>query len=1476
MSFDKSTRNLLAKTVAACHDLLAADISDQLQSRYGLYPDGSTLDVARTEAARRAAAELGALWEHYASSEPGEQRKRDKAQARLKAAYPRLVREIGFTLLNRLAALRLCEERGLLVECVRKGMESDGFRLYDRLAGGALGNRYETYRAFTESLFDELALDLGVLFDRRTPHSHVFPSEAALVGVLAELNKSELAALEIWQQDETIGWIYQYYNDPAERKKMRDESQAPRNSRELAVRNQFFTPRYVVEFLTDNTLGRTWYEMRQGETRLIDECRYLVRRKHPVFLRTGGQPPEPYDPVRDGFSDPDLPGEMWVRPNPEIDDTGGIFYYALTVGGYDYARERLGRECGELANERLKKFHETGKWEGGFEELRCCLFFEQRRYHHFGRGPEGDERETIEALYQAICERWDWEVEFITFREKKDPRDLKILDPACGSGHFLLYAFDLLLAIYEEAWGDPDLPPCEATHTYLAQDYADLDDLRRAAPGLILSHNLHGIEIDPRAAQIAALALWLRSQRAYQELKLRPAERPRIEKSNIVVAEPMPGDLTLREEFLQTIRQPFIRYLVQTVFEKMELAGEAGSLLKIDEEIREPIRQAKQQWLKKSKAEQLTLWPEKSRPKAEQLALFDISGISDETFWDRAEEMALEALHEYAKLAQNGNRVRRRLFVQDAEEGFGFIHLIQMFYDIVLMNPPFGTSTSNSDDYFQGYMTYTDNIAAPFAERYLQKSIFLGMVVDRSLLIRKTHEGFRNLFVGDPKSHLMGFANFGWGTLDAYVEVSAILGNSRSVRSSFLLKEIEIFQPEKVAWIPNYSFSMLPNRVISGDIPDFVLNAFGNIPKLGETSAAARVGHQWKSDRFLRLWWEVKNGGSYVYNGAPYSSYQFITRNRMTKYPNDLEVVSDETTFLRNERFHYKSGVCYGKRGVFLDAHPLPEGQTFTVEGLACFPNSTENRLTLLAFLNSTPVQVLLSYYSGQHKHVGYVNKLPFRPSWRLSLSLLAILTDVLQRKRNLLQMDESSPLFTSLPLSHSLKEGHSSFVSMIRNLDIDLDKVDIAVADEVASWFYFPPTWQEIPEVKKFLSQRPTSNATSIFDEDGMGTITSYSSFIINQALGFVYGNWDIRFTIDNTLIPALPEDLFVALPKYPPGMLIGPEGMPGHQGRIVSEAWLRARPDAITLPTMDELGSVIGKDGKLYPATIPDEKYPIQIQWDGILVDDPGLDEKSLHPADIVRRVREVLAVLWANNHDAIEAEACEILSVSELREYFRKPSGFFADHLKRYSKSRRQAPIYWPLSTESGRYTLWVYYHRLSDDILYTAVNRYLEPKIGQVERRMADLQASLSAPLSESGGGRSSTALRDELDDLRDFLAELRAFRDELLRIAALPFKPDLNDGVILNAAPFHKLFRLSKWAKATDDAWKKLEAGKYDWAHIAYNIWPERVREACKQDKSIAIAHGLEELYVEKPGKKSKKKSTREDEDFEQDEMELTE
>ncbi len=102
------------------------------------------------------------------------------------------------------------------------------------------------YRLYVESLFDELSTEVKVLFDRRDPSSVLWPKRATFEQFLEILNGAELAG--VWGEDETIGWVYQFFNGHDERRKMREESQAPRNSRELAVRNQFFTPRYVVQF----------------------------------------------------------------------------------------------------------------------------------------------------------------------------------------------------------------------------------------------------------------------------------------------------------------------------------------------------------------------------------------------------------------------------------------------------------------------------------------------------------------------------------------------------------------------------------------------------------------------------------------------------------------------------------------------------------------------------------------------------------------------------------------------------------------------------------------------------------------------------------------------------------------------------------------------------------------------------------------------------------------------------------------------------------------------------------------------------------------------------------------------------------------------------------------------------------------------------------------------------------------------------
>ncbi len=561
---DQAIRNKLRNVVTQCRKLLEEAVAQVLQGQFGIYASGKKDEVHVEEEARM---------KNLSEEDKGYRR---DIQAHLghiqalgykpKDALAQLLREIAFTHMNRLCAYKMMEAREVWVggqrfrEAVSRGLKSQGFQFYladhpeDKQRFDA-GHQDVAYRHFLGWLGALLSEEIGVLFSPTDSANRLFPPQRVLDEVLGLLNGDDLKS--IWTEDETIGWVYQYFTPKELRDQARKESAAPRNSYELAFRNQFFTPRYVVEFLTDNTLGRIWYEMRKGDTKLKDQCRYMVRRPNEVFLNEGQSTPEPAQ-NQDDLSQEDL-------------------------------------------------------------------------------------------LKQPV---------HIPHRPKKDPRELRILDPACGSGHFLLYCFALLLTIYEEAYADPDLGP------KLKGDYPTLDALRRDVPRLILAHNLHGIDIDLRATQIAALALWLRCQRAYREMGLKQ-DRPRITKSNIVCAEAMPGENEMLTEFVAQLQPKLLGHLVEVVFHKMRLAGEAGSLLKIEEELRDTIADAKKQWA--AEHEQAT--DRKGRPllfsraemerlanKTPQPQLFDFSEITDEQFWNEIEGQVLTALRSYAAHASNGGR----------------------------------------------------------------------------------------------------------------------------------------------------------------------------------------------------------------------------------------------------------------------------------------------------------------------------------------------------------------------------------------------------------------------------------------------------------------------------------------------------------------------------------------------------------------------------------------------------------------------------------------------------------------------------------------------------------------------------------------------------------------------------------------------------------------------------------------------------
>ena len=131
------------------------------------------------------------------------------------------------------------------------------------------------------------------------------------------------------------------------------------------------------------------------------------------------------------------------------------------------------------------------------------------------------------------------------------PEDLKICDPACGSGHMLTYAFDLLYAVYEEE----------------GYDAVEI-------PSLILTHNLYGIEIDERAGELAAFALTMKARARHRRF-FNTGVRP-----NICILEPISFDDDELNEYMDFIGRDLFTADLEETLRQFDEADNFGSLIR--------------------------------------------------------------------------------------------------------------------------------------------------------------------------------------------------------------------------------------------------------------------------------------------------------------------------------------------------------------------------------------------------------------------------------------------------------------------------------------------------------------------------------------------------------------------------------------------------------------------------------------------------------------------------------------------------------------------------------------------------------------------------------------------------------------------------------------------------------------------------------------------------------------------------------
>jgi len=1313
MAFDQTTRNRLQKFVSDARKLLSEEFTQQLQNTYGLDPSTGTIaelqslpSLSPTE--QQTAKLIRDTLDHYLAASHKGNAQNDKVL--VIAALERIVREQAFTILNRLAALRMAEARQFVMESVSQGYQSKGFQLYQRIAGSSLGETGQAYQIYLYSVFDELSLDLAALFDRFSSQGRLFPRETVLLELLDLINHIELEHL--WAEDETIGWVYQYFNSKEERKKMRDESQAPRNSRELAVRNQFFTPRYVVEFLTDNTLGRIWYEMTEGQTALTESCQYLVRRPNEVFLNPDEKAPE-----------------------IEQDD------------------EDLSQE---------------------------------------------------ELLQQTV---------YIQHRALKDPRDIKMLDPACGSMHFGLYAFDLFEKIYHEAWNLEESNSLDsfvretvngAVRQALHQEYDSKEDFLAEIPKLIIENNIHGVDIDPRATQIAGLSLWLRAQKSWAHENVPPTKRPQVQRSNIVCAEPMPGENNMLREFTNEIRPRVLGQLVEVIFEKMQLAGEAGTLLKIEEEIQSAIDEAKVQKLEGGQWEQGNLFSENKWEVRKGIRYDVTSGVSEE-FWDEAEYFILAELERYAESINGDNSSQKRLFAEDTAKGFAFIDLCRKKFDVVLMNPPFGEPTEKVLKLINS--TYPDavrNLYIAFLGRAKTLSVddgFIGAITDSTFIHQNRYEKFRNSIIASDKLSLTHLISNGWGVLDAYVETACyIVGRpianeifmvdlrSTDGKDAGLSEAIHSVQDVGVTYknlfLPKDAFRNLPKNTLAFWLPTELLRLFSEESPLDPHLVDARCGMSSSDNsRFYKLWWEVdttelgeNKTWSFLSNGgtpAPFVRPQIYVVNYRHNGKETKTRVADlygtASRTIINESYYRKRGFTYGKRTESLTVQILPEGHIFSNEGQAVFPISEEYAINLLAYLNSSLIAYALNSMAGQHKEAGYVGAMPSPPSSFLMSD------DVRNRtSRAILIMHEcytsipeyqyfNSPYFTKNKTFPGLDKISSNLENLSREFSEIMKANDVELNLSVGS---------KLGRFKEF-DNREWDLVNILYQCDVKKLKSIIASDILSYLVGCVFKRWNYK-KIDFKSPIVDVDELFNRLPVFPNG-------------------------------------------------------FKKENQPDCNLIFEAEHKGKSA----IVKQLYDMAAKV-VDDCDSLISDLIVALNVSDFKNLFEGKCKFFTLHLERYSKSRRQAPIYWPLQSQLGSYTLWVYYHSLTEQTLYSCVNDYIEPKLKSTNEAILVLRKKVNR----------SDLEEKELAKLVELGGELKDFSEELLHIAQF-WQPNLNDGVQITAAPLWKLFQHKPWQKKLKKTWEELEKGDNDWAHLAYNIWPKRVLNKCNQDRSLAIAHNVE-------------------------------
>ena len=937
------------------------------------------------------------------------------------------------------------------------------------------------------------------------------------------------------------------------------------------------------------------------------------------------------------------------------------------------------------------------------------------------------------GINESLKTNWKYyiESELDESSEKIKIEDVKILDPAMGSGHILVYAFDLLFEIYENlGWSTKD--------SVLS----------------ILKNNLYGLEIDERAGQLASFALMMKAREKFSRL-FSVLKREEAFKLNTLIIE---ESNKLSEKIKNKLKDKNLNNLSK-IIEDFEDAKEYGSILKL-ETIDKEILEKEFNLLKESlDNEQGTLIFNEDE--------LDINIEEDLELIESLIAQHITLTNKYEVVVTNppymGNARMNTVLKKYIETNYSDVKndLFAVFFIKC------GEITKK-----KGYLAFMSPFVWMFIKSYEElRKIFIEEKTISSL-VQLEYSGFEDATVPICTFVLQNSYTDKKGE---YIRLSDFKGAKNQP-----IKTLEAIQNPNCGWrfqAKQKDFEKIPGSPIAYWVSDKIREIFEKNKKLGDIGEA-KVGLQTgDNNRFLRLWNEV----NYNKIGYNMSNSQEVLESKKKWFPfnkggefrkwygnqeylvnweNDgyeIKNFYDEKGKLRsrpqNIESYFKESISWSKvSSSNFSMRFYQKGLLFADAGMSYFSN--ENLKYILGLSNSKLINKILSLLSPTlNFEVGHISNIPIIKKENTLVEKLV--EENLNISKEEWDSRETSWDFEKLSLvdGKDLRTAFENYCSHWRDNFVQLHKNE----EELNRLFI------EIYELQDEMDEKVSFDDITILKKEA-------KIVEIDNSKAREFSSESEKYLYDRGVSLEFNKDELVKqFLSYAIGCIMGRYST-DKPGLIMANS-----DDVLELSSNKFLVKDTNGDIRQEVETefLPDEF--------GIL---PITAEKDFSN-DIVERVKEFVKFVYGEESlkDNLNFIA-EALGNKDnrnpeeiLRTYFIKD--FYADHLQRYQKR----PIYWLMNSgKKNAFSCLFYMHRYEPLTVARVRADYLIHYQEMLENKRKFIERQLYA---EDITAKEKKNVEKELKDLDVLLKELREYANEVKHIAEQKIALDLDDGVNVN-------------------------------------------------------------------------------------------